>query len=323
MLNRRQFLASAAVASAAACAGAPEPEETAAAPEAAAIESEWGGPVIDIHTHLRRDPDSNAVHHDGAGISHAILLARGNAPEAVAEAQAKHPDRYVWSASYKISDPEAPVVLRTAVEQHGAIGFGELKDDVLADGPELQALYAIAGELGVPILIHFQEYPHYDGETNYAVGIKKFAAMLEKYPNTKFVGHADAFWANISADYENQEAYPSGPIVPGGVTDKLLSEYPNMYGDMSANSGNNALSRDPDFTKDFLVRHQDKLMFGSDCFCEDGHGQGISQARNPAAARLAGQCVARATLTVLKNSTTPEIFRKLTWENARRVYNIA
>ena len=37
-------------------------------------------------------------------------------------------------------------------------------------------------------------------------------------------------------------------------------------------------------------------MFGSDCSCTDGHGGGVSQANNPAAARLAGKCVARETL---------------------------
>ncbi len=77
---------------------------------------------------------------------------------------------------------------------------------------------------------------------------------------TKFIGHADAFWANVSADYANDVDYPSGPIVRGGLTDKLLGDYPNLFGDLSANSGNNALSRDAAFTRDFLTRHQDKLF---------------------------------------------------------------
>ena len=107
-----------------------------------------------------------------------------------------------------------------------------------------------------------------------------------------------------------------------GVTDKLLGDYANLFGDLSANSGNNALSRDPQFTPDFLRRHQDKLIFGSDCSCADGKGSGVAQANNPAAARLAGKCVARETLTVLQSSASPEIFRKLTWENGHRIYGI-
>jgi len=191
---------------------------------------------------------------------------------------------------------------------------------VAADGPELRRMYALAAELNVPILVHFQEVDHFPNEGKWSTGFKNFAGVLKQYPKTKFVGHADAFWANISADYAEQAAYPSGPVVPGGVTDKLLSDFPNMYGDLSANSGNNALSRSPEFTKAFLVRHQDKLMFGSDCSCRDGNGGGTSQANNPAASRLAGKCVARETLSLLTRSTTPAIFKKLTWDNAHRIY---
>jgi uncharacterized protein len=107
----------------------------------------------------------------------------------------------------------------------------------------------------------------------------------------------------------------TGPITRGGVTDKWLGDYPNLLADLSANSGNNAMARDPEFTADFLKRHQDKLLFGSDCSCSDGHGGGVSQSNNPAAARLAGKCVARETLNLLKRSTSAEIFQKIVWGN--------
>jgi predicted TIM-barrel fold metal-dependent hydrolase len=155
---------------------------------------------------MRQDSDTNTVHLDGSGCSHGLILARTSQTELVHEAQAKYPGRYSWSASSDVTEADAEATLRKAVMEDGAIGFGELKNDVATDGPELQRLYALAAELDVPILVPFQEFPHYGGETNYAVGIKNFAKMLEKYPNTKFVGHSDAFWANISADYENQEA---------------------------------------------------------------------------------------------------------------------
>jgi uncharacterized protein len=91
---------------------------------------------------------------------------------------------------------------------------------------------------------------------------------------------------------------------------------------LSANSGNNAMSRDPEFTADFLKRHQDKLFFGSDCSCADGHGGGVSQSNNPAAARMAGKCVARETLALLKRSTSPEVFETLVWGNVHRLLRI-
>lgn len=147
---------------------------------------------------------------------------------------------------------------------------------------------------------HGQEVPHFEGEGVFSTGFKRFEAMLKAYPKTKFIGHADAFWANVGADYANEAAYPTGPIKRGSVTDKLLGNYANLYGDLSANSGNNTLSRDPSFTADFLARHQNKLVLGSDCSCQDGHGGGVSQNNNPAAARMRGKCVARETLTILK-----------------------
>ena len=147
-------------------------------------------------------------------------------------------------------------------------------------------------------------------------------SVLKTHPKTTFIGHADAFWANVSADYHNEAAYPSGAIARGGITDKLLGDYPNLFGDLSANSGNNALSRDPAFSGDFLKRHQNKLLLGSDCSCIDGHGGGVSQSNNPAASRLAGKCVARETLTVLKRSASPAIFRKITWDNVHKLLRI-
>ena len=126
----------------------------------------------------------------------------------------------------------------------------------------------------------------------------------------------------MSADYHNEAAYPSGPIKRGGVTDKLLGDYPNLFGDLAANSGNNAMSRDAEFTADFLKRHQNKLFFGSDCSCSDGRGGGVSQSNNPAASRLAGKCVARETLTVLKRSASSDVFQKLVWGNIHKLLKI-
>jgi uncharacterized protein len=283
---------------------------------------EWGGPIVDCHHHARRTPEANTAHLDGAGISNAMLLARAGYAEQFAALLAKYPGRYLgWFASVDLKNPDASNILEQNIKQ-GAIGFGELKGHVEAAGPELRKLYALAGELGVPILVHFQEVPHTPTEGTFATGFKNFEAMLKAYPKTTFIGHADAFWANISADYANQDAYPSGKVARGGITDKLLGDYANLYGDLAANSGNNALSRDPQFTPDFLKRHQDKLIFGSDCSCADGKGGGISQANNPSASRLAGKCVARQTLTLLKKTVSPQMFRKLTWDNAHRVYKL-
>jgi uncharacterized protein len=284
---------------------------------------EWGAPVFDLHFHMRPPPAANLAHLDGAGVTKANLLTRGaTAVDQVKAIDAVAPERFTWFNSFEVTKPEAEQMLAQAVKD-GAQGFGEMKFHVAADGPELRRMYALAADLRVPILLHFQEVDHFEGEGAWSTGYAKtFESILKAYPKTTFIGHADAFWANVSANYHNEAAYPSGTIARGGLTDRWLGEYPNLFGDLSANSGNNALSRDPTFTADFLKRHQDKLFFGSDCSCTDGHGGGVSQANNPAAARLTGKCVARETLTVLKQASSDEVFRKIVWGNVHKLLRI-
>jgi len=248
--------------------------------------SEWGMPVFDLHFHLRPQTASNLAHLDGVGITKANLLTRGDALEGVKALEAAAPGRFTWFHSYDVAKPDLEQVLTRAVKD-GAQGFGEMKFHVAADGPELRRAYA-----------------------------------LKANPKTTFIGHADAFWANLSADYHDEAAYPTGPIKRGGVTDRWLGEFPNLFGDLSANSGNNGLSRDPEFTADFLKRHQDKLLFGSDCSCSDGRGSGVSQSNNPAAARMAGKCVARETLGLLKAQASPDVRQKIVWGNVHRLLRI-
>jgi predicted TIM-barrel fold metal-dependent hydrolase len=307
-MHRRTFLQSIAAA--------------ALVPMQSASQSEWGAPVFDLHFHMRPQVASNLAHLDGAGVTKANLLTRNGTLDQVKALQAAAPGRFTWFNSYDVSQPDAEQVLTQAIKQ-GAQGFGEIKYHVAADGPELRRAYALAAELRVPILVHFQEVDHFPNEGTWSTGYAKaFESILKAYPKTTFIGHADAFWANVSADYHNEAAYPSGPIVRGGLTDKWLGDYPNLFGDLSANSGNNAMSRDASFTADFLTRHQDKLFFGSDCTCSDGHGGGVSQANNPAASRLAGKCVARETLTVLKKSVPAPVFKKITWDNIHKLLQI-
>jgi uncharacterized protein len=309
MISRREFLETVAAAVPALGLQTPPPNE-------------WGTRVFDLHFHLRPQPAANLAHLDGAGVTKANLLTRPAALDQVKALQAAAPGRFTWFNSYDVTRPDAEQVLTQAVKE-GAQGFGEMKFHVAANGPELRRMYALAADLRVPILIHFQEVDHFPNEGTWATGYaRSFEAMLKAYPKTTFIGHADAFWANVSADYRNEAAYPGGPIVRGGVTDKLLGDYPNLFGDLAANSGNNALSRDPSFTADFLQRHQNKLFFGSDCSCSDGRGGGVSQNNNPAASRLAGKCVARETLGVLKRSASPDVFQKLVWGNIHTLLRI-
>ena len=117
-------------------------------------------------------------------------------------------------------------------------------------------IYRLCGEVGWPVLLHFdyQDFHNYN--------VEAFDKVLESCPETRFIGHAHAWWANISAEVVRDpkapgfELYPKGPIAPGGLIDHWLETYPNLYADLSARSAYFALTREPQFSKGFLRRHR-------------------------------------------------------------------
>jgi predicted TIM-barrel fold metal-dependent hydrolase len=282
----------------------------AAASPGRAADSPWGGPVLDIHLHPRRDSALEIDHLEGSGVRRAVLLPGAGSLERAATLVAKYPDRFVRFANADVRTPEGAALIRAGLK-NGAIGIGELKYPVQADSPEMRRVYEVAAEFRVPVLLHFEE-------GNFNSGFARLPALLKAHPNTVFIGHGQSWWAHISAEVGNETGYPVGPIRPGGLTDKLLADYSNIYGDLSANSGRNALARDPDFAAAFLARHRSKLMFGCDCPCRDGQGAG-QPSQAPA---LKGKCIARETLTLLKALAPADLFRRITWENGTAVLRL-
>jgi predicted TIM-barrel fold metal-dependent hydrolase len=274
-----------------------------------------GEPIIDLHQHvlyLGRPREQLLAHQAANGVTTTVLLAGegwmreevgGNAEcEETAKA---YPHEFLRFASSDPAESRTADVLRGNVSR-GAIGFGELKYHVAVDSPEMHAVYKLADELGVPVLLHF-EFEMYN------TGLERFDRVLKEYPGVNFIGHAQTWWANISAEANQQVMYPEGRVVPGGLTDRLLGDYPNMYGDLSAYSGLNALTRDPDFTRGFLARHSHKLLWGSDCTCHDGHGGGIAR----------GYCLAERSLTTLRTHISGPALRRILYENAAGLLRIA
>ncbi|MFM9030821.1 MAG: amidohydrolase family protein, partial [Opitutaceae bacterium] len=252
--------------------------------------------IIDIHQHTNygggrdkttyapilprpRNDDELVSHQRGLGITTTILLPSGRPvnrgsthngrangldstctgnEDCLAVAK-RFPGEFVFGAN-EVSDlDEAPAVIEKYLKL-GAVVIGEQKFGVESDSPAMQRLYELAAAYNVPILMHWQT-----GSYNH--GFDRFHRMLAKYPKTNCIGHAQTWWANIDAANvdDPRNLYPTGKVKAGGLTDKYLRDYPNMYGDLSAGSGLGALARQPQHGAAFLLRHQDKLMYGSDC----------------------------------------------------------
>jgi predicted TIM-barrel fold metal-dependent hydrolase len=246
-------------------------------------------PVIDIHQHTNysgRTDEQLIAHQRTMGIAKTVLLPAGSTGglaagaggnDTVVAISRRYPGEYKFFANELPDIPETKKVLEKFLKA-GAIGIGEQKFNVECDSKEMQLVASIAAHHGVPVLMHFQH------ET-YNLGFERFHRMLEKFPKVNFIGHAQTWWGNIDKNHQQPVMYPKGAVTPGGITDRLLADYPNIYGDLSAGSGLNALLRDEDNARDFLKRHQDKLIYGSDCSDHDGAGQTCSGSQQLAAIR--------------------------------------
>jgi predicted TIM-barrel fold metal-dependent hydrolase len=159
------------------------------------------------------------------------------------------------------------------VEIHGVRLAGELKVRLTFDDPDALELYDFCGERRLPITIHL-DYPIPDAGGRYprptwwyGGSLDALERALGRCPRTAFIGHAPGFWAHISNDDRYaREAYPSGPVVPGGRLPDLMRQYPNLWADLSAGSALNAITRDHEFGRRFLLEFQDRLLFGRDYF---------------------------------------------------------
>jgi len=280
-------------------------------------------PIIDIHQHMNyhlRKDEHLLLHQKAMGATLSIILPAGTyldrpsthngasnglaakcaTTEAARDLAKAHPDAYLWACN-EVTDLEtAPAEIEKSLKQ-GACMIGEQKFNVQCDSPESQRLYELAAAYNVPILLHFQHL-------KYNLGYERFHTMLAKFPKAVFIGHAQAFWGNIDKNHDQTVNYPKGKITPGGLTDRYLADYPNMFADMSAGSGLLALTRDEEHTTAFFQRHQDKILYGSDCADYLGRGPGCQGAATIAAIR--------------KLAPSKEVERKILFENSKKLLRL-
>lgn len=274
--------------------------------------SEDSIPIIDIHQHTNytgRSNDALVAHQRKLGITLTVLLPAGSmyglaaecgGNDSVVELAKAYPKEYVYFAN-EVSDlPNATEVIEKYLKQ-GAVGIGEQKFRVLSHSPHIEAVARLAQEYDVPVLMHF-EHGAYNTE------IERFHEILEKFPRVNFIGHAQTWWGNIDRDHNQKLMYPKTPVTPGGITDQLLSKFPNMFGDLSAGSGLNSLLRDEDHARGFLERHQDKLLYGSDC--NDTVGEGPT-------------CLGAQILTAVRRlSPNKTVLKKILYQNSARLLKV-
>lgn len=97
------------------------------------------------------------------------------------------------------------------------------------------------------------------------LGLPRLEKMLKKHKKLKIFGHSLLFWSEISAGIteETRNSYPKGRITEGRLA-YLLRKHENLYCDLSAMSGANALMRDPEYAARFIEEFSDRMLYGGD-----------------------------------------------------------
>jgi predicted TIM-barrel fold metal-dependent hydrolase len=283
----------------------------------------YDGPIIDIHQHTDysgRTDEQLLLHQRNMGVSQTVLLPAGHPVKRPSTHMGKsnglaaqcgpietcyrivqeHPGEYFFFAN-EVPDVENA---REEIEKYlklGALGIGEEKFNIDVESPAFDVVAGLAGDYDVPLLMHiqYQMYNH---------GFDRFWRVLEKYPRTRFIGHAQTMWANIDKLADQKVLYPKTPVKAGGLTDRYLRDYPNFFADISAGSGLNSMLRDEEHARAFLLTHQDKIMYGSDCNDRTG--------KIP-------DCQGVLTIGAIKRlAPSKEIARKILHDNAARELKI-
>ncbi len=281
--------------------------------------------IVDIHQHTNYHgrTDADMIHHQGAmGVTKTILLPAGSdalrpsthngksfglaarvlGNEAAYRLVKEYPEKFVFCAN-EVTDLDSAVAEMEKYLKLGACGIGEQKFSVECDSAVSLKVYDLAKAYGVPVLLHFQH-------KTYNLGYERFYKVLEKYPTVNFIAHAQTTWGNVDAAHKQEDLYPKGKVTPGGLTDKWLTNYPNFFADLSAGSGLNAFTRDEEHGAAFFARHQDKLLYGSDC--QDVLG--TPEDKN---------CCGSKMIALIRKLVPDEgAQRKILAENAKRVFKL-
>ena len=181
----------------------------------------------------------------------------------------KYPDRFLWFCnvdprSLSNSKDSDLGYLLEHYKSLGAKGVGELTSNLYTDDPKTDNLFGFCAELDLPVTIHIA--PSVDGHYGIIdeLGLPRLEKMLKKHPKLRIFGHSQYFWSEIGENNDEiRGTYPKGKVKEGRLH-YLLRNYENLFCDLSAGSGANALMRDREHAAKFIEEFSDRIMYGCD-----------------------------------------------------------
>ena len=252
-------------------------------------------PVIDIHNHLGRsdNPAEYLEEMDKAGVWMCVSLDGASKDNAykkhMKELHAVSKDRFLvfYRPDFsKIDEPdfgkkEAEKLERAVKEGIRGLKINKMlglgyKDKTGAllkvDDPRIDPIWAKCGELGIPVAIHVSDP-------------KAFFEPIDRYNERYDELGAHPSWSFYGDEYPSKEEilaqrnrvfakHPETIFIGahmGTLPEELhqvanwLEVYPNFYVDVDARISD--LGRQPRTARKFLIKYQDRVMFGTDTPC--------------------------------------------------------
>ena len=151
-------------------------------------------------------------------------------------------------------------------KERGCKGVGEFMPNMYFREPRVMNMFRQFEAAGLPVIFDDTVYVNYRYGLVDDPGLPQLEMVLRSCPTLIMLGHGPAFWSEIGVldTVFDRGTYPAYPIRAEGAVPKLFRRYKNLWGDLSAGSGYNALARDVDYAINFLNEFQDRLCFGTD-----------------------------------------------------------
>ncbi|MFH1616015.1 MAG: amidohydrolase family protein [Planctomycetota bacterium] len=140
---------------------------------------------------------------------------------------------------------------------------------ITVDDPKLSPIWQEAGKLGIPVLIHQTDpygfFEPVEPENEHYESLKKFSSW--SFADSKFPRKLDLLARRDNLIRQHPATTFILPHVANfaenlNYVSSLLEENPNVYIDFSARM--DELGRQPYTCREFFIRHQDRIIFGTD-----------------------------------------------------------
>ncbi len=186
----------------------------------------------------------------------------------------KYPESFMYMACVDTDQTYDGILEDVRKEKsRGAIGIGELVVNKSIEDEDIRNLFKACQEEKMPILFHMA--PGFGG-SYYGIYDKPLLPFLDKalgdFPDLIIIGHSQPFWFEMfnrdpQASEDLRNDYPKERGIEEGSLFELMRRHDNLYCDISANSGSNALINH-DKGISFINEFQDRILFGTDIYAK-------------------------------------------------------